>query len=115
MKNSPKFHLKNKHKSGSDLDALCEAYSDLLAFVFKNKYETKTIGFANPKTIKTLNTGFLFKYYHIKFWKFLDTNLCPPISGRVDYIHHIADLLKSSNVSSKIKSKFYAQLVMFYI
>lgn len=44
----------------------------------------------------------MFKDYNIGFWKFPDTNLCPPIPGRVDYIHHIADLLKASNLSEKI-------------
>lgn len=40
----------------------------------------------------------LFSYYDISFWKFPDTNLCPPIPGRVDYIHHVADLLKASDI-----------------
>lgn len=97
-----KFHLKNKHKSGYDLGALCEAYPDLLPFVFENKYETKTIDFANPKAVKALNTALLFKHYNINFWEFPDSNLCPPIPGRVDYIHHIANLLKLSKISDNI-------------
>ena len=44
----------------------------------------------------------LFKDYKIKFWDFPDKNLCPPIPGRVDYIHRIADLLKSSKISGSI-------------
>ena len=70
--------------------------------MFENKYETKTIDFANPKAVKALNTALLFKHYKIKYWQFPDSNLCPPIPGRVDYIHHIADLLKSSNISESI-------------
>ncbi|GAA4897961.1 23S rRNA (adenine(1618)-N(6))-methyltransferase RlmF [Flaviramulus aquimarinus] len=81
---------------------MCEAYPDLLAFVFENKYETKTIDFANPKAVKALNTALLFKYYHIKFWEFPDTNLCPPIPGRIDYIHHVSDLLKPSKTIENI-------------
>ena len=45
----------------------------------------------------------LFKYYGIKFWNFPDANLCPPIPGRVDYIHHIAELLKESGIQKDIK------------
>ena len=97
------FHPKNKHKSGYDLEALCKIYPDLLPFVFVNKYETKTIDFANPKAVKALNTALLFKYYNINFWKFPDTNLCPPIPGRVDYIHHISELLKVSNITNNIR------------
>lgn len=40
----------------------------------------------------------LFKDYDIGFWEFPDANLCPPIPGRIDYIHYLADLLKTSNL-----------------
>lgn len=73
-----------------------------MPFVFENKYETKTIDFANPKAVKALNTALLFKYYKLNFWEFPDTHLCPPIPGRVDYIHHIAGLLKSSKITDDI-------------
>ena len=102
IKTNPKFHSKNKHKSGYDIEALCEVYPKLLTFVFENIYETKTIDFANPKAVKSLNTALLFKHYNIKFWEFPDTNLCPPIPGRVDYIHHVAGLLKSAKISDNI-------------
>lgn len=103
MKTNQNFHPKNKHKSGYDLQALCEVYPDLLPFVFENKYETKTIDFANPKAVKALNSALLKKDYKINFWEFQDTNLCPPIPGRVDYIHYVSDLLKSSNIKENIK------------
>ncbi|SFZ91431.1 23S rRNA (adenine1618-N6)-methyltransferase [Flaviramulus basaltis] len=102
IKTNSNFHPKNKHKSGYDLEALCKIYPDLLPFVFVNKYETKTIDFANPKAVKALNTALLFKYYNITFWDFPDSNLCPPIPGRADYIHHISELLKASNITNKI-------------
>ncbi len=44
----------------------------------------------------------MFAYYDIEYWEFPDTNLCPPIPGRVDYIHHIADLLSASGITSDI-------------
>jgi 23S rRNA (adenine1618-N6)-methyltransferase len=99
---NPKFHPKNKHKSGYNFDKLCESYPDLIPFVFENEYQNKTINFAKPKAVKALNTALLFKDYRIKFWGFPDTNLCPPIPGRVDYIHHIADLLKASDIQNTI-------------
>jgi 23S rRNA (adenine1618-N6)-methyltransferase len=36
-------------------------------------------------------------YYGIKYWEFPDENLCPPIPGRADYIHYMADLLSGNN------------------
>ncbi|GGG44002.1 ribosomal RNA large subunit methyltransferase F [Bizionia arctica] len=78
-------------------------YKDLEPFVFVNSYETQTIDFSNPKAVKALNTALLFAYYHITYWEFSDQNLCPPIPGRVDYIHHLATLLSSSGIKENIQ------------
>jgi len=102
IKKQSNFHLNNKHKLGYDLDALCKVYPELIPFVFISNYESKTIDFANPEAVKALNTALLFLDYNINFWEFPNTNLCPPIPGRVDYIHHVADLIKLSNISTKI-------------
>jgi 23S rRNA (adenine1618-N6)-methyltransferase len=75
----------------------------LQPFVFENKHQTKTIDFANPKAVKSLNTALLFKHYNINFWDFPEANLCPPIPGRVDYIHYVADLLKASKITKDIR------------
>jgi len=99
---SGQLHSNNKHKNGYNFNELCEVYADLNEFVFVNQYGTKTIDFANPKAVKALNTALLFKHYNIQFWDFPEDNLCPPIPGRVDYIHHLADLLKTSNITKNI-------------
>lgn len=44
----------------------------------------------------------LFKHYNINFWEFPDQNLCPPIPGRVDYIHYLNDILQASNITKNI-------------
>jgi len=97
------LHQSNKHKKGYDFKELCEAFPTLKAFVFVNTYGTETIDFANQKAVKSLNTALLFKYYKVKFWEFPDDNLCPPIPGRVDYIHYLADLLNASGISENAK------------
>jgi 23S rRNA (adenine1618-N6)-methyltransferase len=38
----------------------------------------------------------LISYYDIQKWD-IPHYLCPPIPGRADYIHYIADLLAESN------------------
>ncbi len=98
-----KFHPNNKHQKGYDFSELCNTYPSLSEFIFKNQYQTTTIDFSNPKAVKALNTALLFLYYKISYWDFPDDNLCPPIPGRVDYIHHLADLLKSSAISNNIR------------
>ncbi len=44
----------------------------------------------------------LFKYYDIKYWEFSDSNLCPPIPGRADYIHHLSDLIRKSKIKDDV-------------
>ncbi len=102
-KNSAQLHSNNKHKSGYNFSELIEKYPALEEFVFVNKYGTKTINFAEPKAVKAINTALLFKYYNIQYWDFPDDNLCPPIPGRVDYIHYLADLLNASGINKNAK------------
>jgi len=97
------LHPSNKHNSDYNFSELIAAHPLLKEFVFVNKYETETIDFSNPDAVKSINTALLFKYYNITFWDFPDDNLCPPIPGRVDYVHHLADLLKSSGLTKNIK------------
>ena len=98
-----KFHPNNKHQQGYNFSKLCKAYPSLSEFVFENQYNTQTIDFANPKAVKALNTALLFLHYELSYWDFPDDNLCPPIPGRVDYIHHLADLLELSNITKNIR------------
>lgn len=92
-----KLHPNNKHILGYDFLTLCETYPTLKKYVFVNKYETETIDFANPEAVKALNKALLLHFYAISFWDIPKTNLCPPIPGRADYIHYIADLLAAEN------------------
>ncbi|MDP3313799.1 23S rRNA (adenine(1618)-N(6))-methyltransferase RlmF [Lutibacter sp.] len=100
--NGQQLHPKNIHQNGYHFTELIEVYPLLKEFVFVNKYTTETINFADPKAVKALNTALLFKYYNISFWDFPDDNLCPPIPGRVDYIHYLADLLANSGITKNI-------------
>jgi 23S rRNA (adenine1618-N6)-methyltransferase len=91
------LHPRNPHRSRYDFKALVEACPGLLPFVFINKYESQTIDFANPNAVKMLNKAILQHFYGISFWEIPPHYLCPPIPGRADYIHYVADLLASSN------------------
>lgn len=97
--NNKNLHPRNIHNKGYYFSELIEIYPDLKEFVFVNNYGTETIDFANPDAVKKMNRALLMKHYNISFWDFPDDNLCPPVPGRVDYIHHLADLLKVSNIN----------------
>ena len=49
-----------------------------------------------------MNRGLLFAHYGLSNWDFPDDNLCPPIPGRVDYLHHLNDLLTAASITGKI-------------
>lgn len=91
------LHPRNRHRERYDFKALIETSSGLGAFVKPNKYGDESVDFFNPEAVKELNKALLKHHYGIEFWDIPDNYLCPPIPGRADYIHHIADLLAESN------------------
>ncbi|RXR20358.1 23S rRNA (adenine(1618)-N(6))-methyltransferase RlmF [Flavobacterium amnicola] len=90
---SKNLHPRNKHNSNYDFKTLIETLPDLKAFVHPNKFGNESVDFANPDAVKALNKALLQHFYKIAYYELPPTNLCPPIPGRADYIHHIADLL----------------------
>ena len=94
MKNKG-LHPKNRFNEGYNFEQLNQNNALLKHFVFTNKYGNLSIDFSNPKAVKELNKALLFSYNNIVNWDFPDENLCPPIPGRLDYIHHLADLLST--------------------
>jgi len=92
MKNKG-LHPENRFNKGYDFDVLVKQNPNLEEFIITNKYNSITIDFSNPQAVKELNKALLFTYKNISVWDFPDENLCPPIPGRLDYIHHLNDLL----------------------
>ena len=97
INNTKTLHPRNFHNSRYDFEALIKTNPDLQEFVKPNKYGDLSIDFANPQAVITLNKALLAHFYGIKNYTIPEGYLCPPIPGRADYIHHIADLLASSN------------------
>ncbi len=97
------MHQNNRHIAAYNLDELTQVYPDLLPFVYKGKSGRDTINFSDPKAVKLLNKALLQKHYAITYWDFPDASLCPPIPGRVDYIHYLNDLLQGSKTSQPIR------------
>lgn len=91
------LHPRNKHRSRYDFEQLITIYPDLKPFVSINHFNIETIDFTNPLAVKTLNQALLKQFYKIEVWDIPQNYLCPPIPGRADYIHNIADVLALSN------------------
>lgn len=92
-----KLHPRNPHRFRYDFQALIKSCPALLPFIFINKYDSETINFAHPAAVKMLNKAILKHFYHISNWDIPKDYLCPPIPGRADYIHYIADLLTDNH------------------
>jgi 23S rRNA (adenine1618-N6)-methyltransferase len=99
------LHPKNPHTGRYDLDQLCLALPELTQFIQLNPRDEKTIDFSNPEAVKLLNKALLKQFYNIEFWDIPKNYLCPPIPGRADYIHYIADLLSHSNQNKPVSGK----------
>ena len=97
INNTKTLHPRNLHNNRYDFEALIKTNPDLQEFVKPNKYGDLSIDFANPQAVITLNKALLSHFYGIKNYTIPEGYLCPPIPGRADYIHHIADLLAISN------------------
>lgn len=91
------LHPRNKHRFGYNFEELIKSLPVLKRFVFINEYETETIDFSSPDAVKSLNKALLITNYDIQNWNIPSDYLCPPIPGRADYIHYVADLLASTN------------------
>lgn len=91
------LHPRNLHRYRYDFDDLVVTLPELKPFVFENKFGTQSIDFANAEAIKLLNKSILMHFYNIKHWDIPAGYLCPPVPGRADYIHYLADLLAINN------------------
>lgn len=95
-----RLHPRNRNREPYDLNSLVSAVQALAKHIKPNKHGAASVDFANPEAVKLLNKAILNQYYGVKNWDFPAENLCPPIPGRADYLHHMADLLTQSNFGS---------------
>jgi 23S rRNA (adenine1618-N6)-methyltransferase len=91
------LHKRNKHRERYNFKQLIVSCPELNKFVNLNVYNDESIDFFNPEAVKILNKALLKHFYGINNWEIPKNYLCPPVPGRADYIHNIADLLANSN------------------
>jgi len=90
------FHPRNLHNQRYNFNKLIEVLPELEKYVKENRFNDLSIDFSNQEAVLSLNKA-LLKYYYKINWEIPKKYLCPPIPGRVDYIHYLADLLGESN------------------
>lgn len=89
------LHARNQHRERYDFAVLANANPALAKWIKPNAYGDMSIDFANPTAVKALNKALLKHFYSIEDWDIPAQYLCPPIPGRADYMHNLADLLNA--------------------
>ncbi len=92
-----RMHPRNRFRSGYDFPRLIEGSPALAVFVKPNAHGDESIDYANPRAVKALNQALLKDAYGFEGWDVPPGYLCPPIPGRSDYLHYLADLLSGGN------------------
>ncbi len=87
------LHPRNRFRGRYDFPQLIACCPALTPFVAPNAFGDASIDYANPDAVKALNQALLKHGYGLQTWDIPPGYLCPPIPGRSDYLHHLADLL----------------------
>ena len=95
----PNLHPRNPHRFRYDFAALTAHCPELAPFVSVNEHGDESIDFANAAAVKMLNKAILGYFYGVQQWDIPKGYLCPPVPGRADYIHYVADLLGEKTTS----------------
>ncbi|MGY3230586.1 23S rRNA (adenine1618-N6)-methyltransferase [Luteibacter sp. HA06] len=91
------LHPRNRHTGRYDFAELSREMPLLAAYVGDNGHCEDSIDFSDPHAVRALNRALLKSQYGIAHWDIPPDYLVPPIPGRADYVHGVADLLASSN------------------
>lgn len=87
------LHPRNRHQGRYDLTRLVAANPALRPHLVRTPAGSQSIDFSNPVAVRELNRALLASDYGIAHWDIPEGYLCPPVPGRVDYLHGLADLL----------------------
>ncbi len=95
--NKPTLHPRNRHQGRYDFPQLIKSSPELGRFMITNPHGKPSIDFADPEAVRVFNRALLKAQYGIQHWDIPADYLCPPIPGRADYLHGLADLLATDN------------------
>jgi len=91
------LHPRSLHRELYDFKRLVAISPALLPFVKPNAYNILSVDYSDPAAVIALNQALLKYFYNISNWSIPQSYLCPPVPGRADYVHYIADVLAASN------------------
>ena len=94
------LHPRNRFRDGYDFPQLIAVCPGLAGYVATNLHGSVSVDFSNPVAVKMLNKALLINAYGLDFWDIPQGHLCPPVPGRSDYVHVLADLLSDDGKSA---------------
>lgn len=92
-----RLHPNNPHGGRYDFTALVLACPELGPYLRPNPKGDQTIDFSDEQAVRMLNRSLLAHHYGVTHWMIPEGYLCPPIPGRADAIHYLADFLAASS------------------
>ena len=86
-------HPKNRYRKEHDFLALVQLEPQLAAYLTRTPDGRTSLDFSAPQAVYLLNRTLLRRDYGLTHWALPEGHLVPPIPGRLDYVHTLADLL----------------------
>lgn len=105
VKDRVNLHPRNLHRTGYDFIAMATTSPELKEFVKPNKYNNWSVDFSDNLAVRAFSRALLSQHYGITQWEFPVTYLCPPVPGRADHLHYLADLLGETNLGDLPEGK----------
>lgn len=96
-KSRKNLHPANRFNQPYDFGKLTQYVPELKPYLIDQPGKTLSIDFNNPKAVFLLNKALLESEYKITNWTILPGSLCPPIPSRLNYIHHLSEILEPSD------------------
>ncbi len=87
------MHPNNIHKAPYNFSELVKVHPELGDHIKTSRHGGETIDFSNGASVFALNKAILKLNYGLEEWNVPEGYLCPPVPGRVDYLHHLNDLI----------------------
>lgn len=104
LKASFPLHIRNAHNARYNFPELIKANPSLSRLVFvSEKSNDFTVNWSDQNSVYEFNKALLMHYYDISSEYTLPRDcLIPPVPSRVDYVHHVGDLVCASKDSKFI-------------
>jgi len=95
------LHERSRHHGRYDFARLIACSPPLAGFVIPHPEGGETVDFFDPAAVTALNRALLLGDYGLVCWDLPEGALCPPVPGRADYLHHVADLLSETSSGAR--------------